>query len=109
MLRRLAGMALLMVLWTSGCASHYVRQDGGRADFYLHCPQAHDVALATSLDDFVPRRARRNSHDLWVVTVPAGHDFSYFYLVDGKVFKPDCRMTEQDDFGGINCVFSVAP
>lgn len=108
-LGRLAGMALLMAIWAAGCASHYVHQDGERADFYLYCPQAHDVALATSLDEFVPRRAHRNGHDLWVVTVPADHEFSYFYLVDGKVFKPDCRMVEQDDFGGTNCVFSIAP
>lgn len=109
MFRRLAGMALLMALWASGCASHFVRQDGVRAYFYLHCPQAHEVALATSLDDFAPHKARRSGHDLWVVTVSAEHDFSYFYLVDGKIFRPDCRIVEQDDFGGTNCVYSIVP
>jgi hypothetical protein len=41
--------------------------------------------------------------------VSADRDFSYFYLVDGKVLQPDCRMHEQDDFGGTNCVHSNNP
>ena len=107
--KRLAGMALLMSLWATGCATHYVRRSGGRVDFYLRCPQAREVALATSLDEFNPRKAHRSGRDLWVVAVPADQDFSYFYLVDGKIYKPDCRMVEQDDFGGTNCVYAIVP
>jgi len=107
--KRLAGLALLNALLAVGCASHYIRQDDGRADFFLRCPLGHEVALATSLDGFMPHKAHRSGSGLWAVTVNADRDFSYFYLVDGKVFKPDCRMTEQDDFGSINCVFSIMP
>ena len=34
--------------------------------------------------------ARRTSADLGVVSVVAAGDFSYFYLVDGKVLRPEC-------------------
>ena len=107
--RRLAGLALLPVLLTVGCASHYIRRDDGRAVFFLRCPRARDVALATSLDGFTPHKIHRSGSGLWVATVDADRDFSYFYLVDGKVFQPDCRMAEQDDFGGRNCVYTIVP
>ena len=106
---RLAGLALLNVLLTVGCVSHSIQRSDGRAAFYLRCPRAHTVALATSLDGFVPHKARRSSSDLWVATVTADRDFSYFYLVDGKVFRPDCRVVEKDDFGGSNCVYTIVP
>jgi hypothetical protein len=32
--------------------------------------------------------------------------FSYFYLVDGEVFLPECTLTESDDFGSRNCVYA---
>ena len=44
-----------------------------------------------------------------MVSINASRDFRYFYLVDGKVLIPDCRMVEQDDFGGANCVYSHNP
>jgi hypothetical protein len=101
--------SLMASLLALGCASHYVREDSGHAEFYLRCPQAREVALATSLDGFTPRPAHRAGADKWVVSVSADRDFSYFYLVDGKVLQPSCRMHEQDDFGGTNCVYSNNP
>jgi hypothetical protein len=101
--------SLVSSLLALGCASHYVREDSGKANFYLRCPQAREVALATSLDGFTARPAQRAGTDKWVVSVNANRDFSYFYLVDGKVQRPDCRMLEQDDFGGTNCVYSNNP
>jgi hypothetical protein len=107
--RRLAGLALLPVFLTVGCATHYIRRDDGRAAFFLRCPGAREVALATSLDGFTPHKAHRSGSGQWVATVDADRDFSYFYLVDGKVFQPDCRMAEADDFGGTNCVYTIVP
>lgn len=92
-----------------GCASHYVRPNNGNTDFYLRCPDGHAVALATSLDGFTPHPARPAGADLWVVSVKAKSDFRYFYLVDGKILVPKCRMIEQDDFGGTNCIYSTVP
>jgi hypothetical protein len=39
------------------------------------------------------------------VSVPAGLQFSYFYLVDGEVYVPECAFSESDGFGSRNCVF----
>ena len=107
--RTLATLTLLSALLAVGCASHHVRQHDGRAYFYLNCPQAREVALAASFDGFKPHPARRNGQGQWVVSINASRDFRYFYLVDGKVLIPDCRMVEQDDFGGANCVYSHNP
>jgi hypothetical protein len=106
---RFAAIAVLGALLTVGCALHYVCQGNGHANFYLRRSQAREVALATSLDGFVPHKARRIGVDLWVVSVNASRDFSYFYLVDGKALKPDCRMVEEDGFGGFNCVYLNIP
>jgi len=92
-----------------GCGSHYIRQDNGHTYFYLLCPNAHEVALATSLDGFTPRPARRAGGGKWVVSLKENGNFSYFYLVDGKVLRPECRMIERDDFGGTNCIYSNNP
>lgn len=108
-IRTFAGLTMLSALLAVGCASHTIRHGDGQAEFYLRCPQAREVALVTSLDGFVPHQARRNALGQWVVAVNTSRDFSYFYLVDGKVLTPDCRMVEQDEFGGINCVYSDNP
>ena len=109
MMKTILVWSMVASLLAFGCASHYVREDSGHAEFYLRCPQAREVALATSLDGFTPRPAHRAGADKWVVSVSADRDFSYFYLVDGKVLQPSCRMHEQDDFGGTNCVYSNNP
>ncbi len=108
-IKTLSVLALAPCLLAIGCASHYIRQDKGHTDFYLRCPNANEVVLATSLDGFAPRPARRTGADEWVVSVEESRDFSYFYLVDGKVLRPECRLIEQDDFGGTNCVYSNNP
>jgi hypothetical protein len=92
-----------------GCATHYHRQRGREAEFYLRAPGARQVALVTSLDDFTPHPARRVSAAAWHVALPADRPFRYFYLVDGEPFLPDCAETEADDFGGSNCIFSPSP
>lgn len=108
--RALPLLALIpYLLLASGCASHYIRQDDGHTDFYLRCSKAREVALATSLDGFTPRPARPAGAGTWVVSIKENRDFSYFYLVDGKVLRPECRMIEPDDFGGTNCVYFNNP
>ncbi|MGD8242995.1 MAG: hypothetical protein PVF59_09220 [Desulfobacterales bacterium] len=101
--------ALVPCLLAIGCASHYIRPNNGNTDLYLRCEGVHEVALATSLDGFTPHPARPAGADLWVVSVKAKRDFRYFYLVDGKILIPECRMIEQDDFGGTNCIYSALP
>ena len=62
------------------------------------------MLLASSHDHFVPREARKENKR-WVVSLPADSRFRYFYLVDGEIYLPPCRMKENDDFGSENCIF----
>lgn len=98
---------MVCLLW--GCASHYYKKDGDHVDIYLKAPESGNVRLVASFNGYAPLQARRSGRDAWVVHVPADTSFSYFYLVDGKPTVPQCEMTEQDDFGRENCVFSPVP
>jgi hypothetical protein len=43
---------------------------------------------------------------VWINRVPSGREFRYFYSVDGKILVPECALTEKDDFGSENCLYS---
>lgn len=89
---------------TAGCATHYQQVRGQTLLLCLKKPDAKQVILACSLDDFEPHEARQ-SDGQWVVSLPADETFRYYYILDGKVFLPPCRMKESDDFGSENCIF----
>ena len=95
-------IGLLSVL--TGCASHYYRIQDGQLALYLDRPDAREVILASSLDGFQPHEARKVA-GRWVVSLPSDRAFRYYYMLDGQVFLPPCRMKERDDFGSENCVF----
>lgn len=95
----IVGGLLLLI----GCSTHSQRLDGAIVTLYLDVP-ARQVYLSCSRDGFVPHPARRE-HGRWVISLFAGTPFRYFYLVDGAVYVPPCRMREKDDFGAENCIF----
>jgi len=74
-------------------------------EFVLESPEASEVLFASSLDDFRLHPAVRSGRSRWVVTVPADNAFSYFYMVDDRLFLPPCTLREPDDFGNENCIF----
>jgi hypothetical protein len=43
------------------------------------------------------------------MTVPKSGEFRYFYLVDGRIYHPDCQYREMDDFGSYNCLYKPDP
>lgn len=88
----------------TGCATHYYQDQGDTIMFYLNKPDARQVVLACSLDSFESHEARQLD-GCWVVSLPSKVAFRYYYLVDGNLFLPPCRMKEKDDFGSENCVF----
>lgn len=90
-----------------GCTSHHYRIDDGFVSFYLESNDAKTVEFRCSADDFRTHEARRISRKTWEIRVPADRDFSYFYLVDGKVHVPSCPLKEKDDFGQENCLFTL--
>lgn len=97
-------LILLLLVLTSGCAAHDYKIDGGRLDLFLDKAAAHEVIFSCSLDGFKPHAASYLD-GRWVVSVPSGKPFRYYYLVDGEVYVPPCRMKENDDFGSQNCIF----
>lgn len=102
MKRLLPIVGILLVL--AGCATHSQRLHGGFVTLSLDVPPAGQVALACSRDGFIPHPAWREN-GRWVVALPADGPFRYFYLVDGAVYVPPCRLKEKDDFGADNCLF----
>ena len=71
---------------------------------YLEKPQAKDVSLFCSMDDFKSKKLKKQN-GVWELTLPAHKPFKYFYRVDGEIFLPSCPLKEKDDFGEENCIF----
>jgi len=100
-------LGLLIAIWVacSGCATHYYKQHTDMVTLYLKAPNAGNVQFASSLDEFKLHQAKKMRNQTWEVSVPLVAEFRYFYLVDGSVHLPDCRIREKDDFGSENCLF----
>ena len=93
-------------LGLGGCtAAHYYERQSDRVTFYLQAPGAQQVVFACSLDEYNPHPAGKAGDSRWKVSVTAGSEFRYFYIVDGAVYVPDCKFYEKDDFGSRNCVY----
>ncbi len=98
----------VVALCLAGCAAaHYHERQSGRVTFYLRAPEARGVAFASSLDDYQIHRAEQVSGSRWAVTVATNSEFRYFYIVDGRVYLPECELYEKDDFGGENSILAV--
>lgn len=96
--------ATLALLLITGCAQqHTATRQQDSLTLTLLAPQAREVRLLASCDQFTPRPAVRDREGLWRSTGLPDIDFSYFYMVDGKAVTPDCRFTVNDDFGTTNC------
>jgi hypothetical protein len=103
-MKKVAFVTLLLVL--AGCGGgHYYMVEEGDVSIYLNKADADLVYFASSLDGYQLHRAEKIDDDTWEVQVPALDEFKYFYIVDGVVYVPPCRMTEKDDFGSENCIY----
>ena len=106
---RLFPPILSVVLFITGCAGHFYREEAGRVQIYLRNSRASAVHFVSSLDGFEPHRIAKTSSDTWEITLPKSGEFRYFYLVDGKIHLPDCPYREMDDFGSYNCLYKPDP
>lgn len=97
---------LAAVLLAGGCSSHYHTARDGHVDVYLKAPDVRAVSLVISGDTFEQVPAARDRHGDWKATINKTGEFKYFYLVDGRVYLPECRLKERDDFGAENCIYS---
>ncbi len=99
----IAGLIVPCAILAS-CSTHYYEINGQEVTLYLEKPQAKDVSLFCSMDDFQRTKVEKQN-GVWELTLPAHKAFKYFYRVDGEIFLPSCALKEKDDFGTENCIF----
>lgn len=106
-MRRLFLLLGALVVLPAGCSGrHYTVPSDQGTHFYLEAPGAATVQFASSLDAYALHAAGRVGVTTWEITVPPGEvEFMYFYVVDGKIFLPECPFHENDDFGSKNCIY----
>ena len=104
-MRRYISVLLFALLLLFGCARHFYTIKAGSVHVYLGASDAGKVYFASSLDGYELHEVTRNEDGMWETSVPAQREFRYFYIVDGQVFVPPCRLRERDDFGSENCVY----
>jgi len=95
-----------LFLFNVGCATYHIEVKNEEVHIYLKKPEAENVYLLCSLDEYTPHPVAGDGSGKWGAVLPANMEFKYFFLVDGKVFIPACEMKEKDDFGSENCVYS---
>lgn len=94
------------ILLTAACSpKHYTETRGGDLSLYFRQAGAEEVIFASSIDQYLYHQASKVQDDLWEVTVSLQDEFDYFYIVDGVVTLPECRLKVNDDFGSKNCLF----
>jgi len=90
----------------TGCAGHhYISDNSGSVSLYLRLPDATDVQFASSIDAYQLHDTRKNGLGFWEINMPIKPESTYFYIVDGSFYIPDCRFREMDDFGSENCLY----
>ena len=104
-MRNILGILSVFLLIASGCTVHQYKIVNQKLHIYLKDKKAEKVYLLTSLDGFEPHEVRVADSGTWEAILPSDIEFRYFYLIDGKVFLPDCVMKEKDDFGSDNCIY----
>jgi hypothetical protein len=103
MIRFLSSILFILV---SGCAPHhFIDRQSDVVTVYLDAPKASEVIFVSSADSFQKHETQKNSRGVWAIGNLADREFYYFYIVDGRVYVPDCRYREIDDFGGTHCIY----
>ncbi len=102
-------LTVIIMLGISGNVAHYHSVENDTVIFYLNLVGAESVYFAHSLDNYIPHRVKAGNDGTWEFTMKAKFEFSYFYIVDGTVYLPECRFREPDDFGSENCIFVPQP
>lgn len=100
---RLLSMCCVTAMLIS-CAGHYYQLDGNDITLTLQKREAQKVLFYCSLNGYSPQPLT-NESGRWRVKLPANQSFRYFYRIDDRLFVPDCRLKEKDDFGWENCLY----
>lgn len=105
MMSRLTWLLSVVLLFIACAADRHYVQDNNQVRLRLKNGEAREVLFSCSLEGFGLKRATKVDTATWEVVVPDREEFSYFYIVDGKVHLPACRYREADDFGAYNCLY----
>ncbi|MBU1565430.1 MAG: hypothetical protein KJ630_07360 [Proteobacteria bacterium] len=99
-------LSVALVFFLTGCTPrHYIVRQPAGVTLSLEFPNAKKVCFASSADSYRVSPAAKNRNGEWVVHTTRDREFHYFYIVDGRVFVPDCQYREKDDFGAVNCIY----
>ena len=105
-MKRCTSFLIISVLAFTACTGgHYFRKNNDTLSIFLKVSDARQVYFLSSLEGYRPQEAMRVDERTWQISVPAQVEFKYFYKIDGKVYLPNCRLKEQDDFGSQNCIY----
>jgi hypothetical protein len=97
---------IVLAVWVlMGCTTHSQHIKGDQVYLNLRGPGIQSVFFASSLDGFQHHPLTRHTDKTWSIHLPAEHEFTYFYIMDGQAYLPDCQYKEKDDFGSENCIF----
>ena len=96
----------IMFLLTAGCTVRHYEIINQELHLYVQKPDADEVYFFSSIDEFQPHKVRENDSGDWEAVLPSNIEFKYFFTVDGKLFIPECKFKEQDDFGSENCIYT---
>ena len=102
-------VALWIVWCLMGCARLDMPVSNNTTEIVLSAPGARQVTFACSCKRFTPQPVVQKSAGTWSVRVHSDGDFSYFFIVDGRVRLPNCALKQQDDFGDQSCIFQFDP
>lgn len=93
-------------LLVTGCsAKHYTQVTEEGLSLYVKIKNVREVLFASSVDHYRYHPATIVREGVWKVTIQTQEEFDYFYIVDGVVTLPDCRLRIKDDFGSQNCLY----
>ncbi len=99
-------LSIATLFFLTGCSpSHFIARQASGVTLYLDVPEAGEVLFVSSVDSFQPQPTQKNPGGIWVINALAAREFHYFYIVDGRVYVPDCQYKERDDFGATNCIY----
>jgi hypothetical protein len=106
-MKRLTIITFILVIGLTGCSTHFLRIEDDMLHVYLKKPKAKIVLFAFSTDGYEHHTAVKKDRKTWEIVVSPNAEFRYFYIIDGSVFLPSCKLTERDDFGSEICIFET--
>lgn len=95
---------IVLVSACTGQSRYNVIDEKDGTAIVIRLPDARKVEFVCSCRNFAPAPAKKINNKMWSVTIPKSREFTYFFLVDGREYLPDCEFRQTDDFGSEICI-----